>query len=319
MEVNVDGTASEQNKEDQEKFERSEKIVPGSDGWLSPRGNYYEAKPDEHDEAAIYLVTNSSEVKDEEMKRFRHSYDREDYDVKNDREKLKQLGWILVRGDILRSEDALNFTTLQLRSISEAGIKVISAFDGSIEYSSDEVQQVLDRINTGFAKSKIIQQVKDDLERGELSLWFKSTRERTIQGIEDFKGKPFGRSIPTDELYKEESEVLPSEIFNIMSDGSFEEMKMDLGRTEFTFRVIGLKTNAKIWVEREKYSHDGLSGGMMGDYNNYISMYVVDEVLMKGRLKNLIEHRGFGQPPKIKFGTEDGYFRKFFVDVLPKK
>ncbi len=306
-----------ENSNENEKFPRSDKIIPGSDGWLSPKGNYYKVGTTQHDESASFLISNSFEAQDEEKRRFRHSYDREDYDVKNDREKLKQLGWILVRGEILRSEDALNFTTSQLKAISEAGIKVISAFDGSTEYSSDEVSQVVDRINSGFAKSKIIQHVREDLEQGKFSPWLRSTRERTIQGIEDFSNKPFGRTISTDELYTDEPEVLPSEIFNVMSEGSFEEMKMKLGRSEYTFRVIQLKTGAKIWVEREEYFHDGLSGGMMGDCNNYISMYVVDNVLMKERLKTLIDHRGFGQAPEIKFETKDGYFADIFRDIVP--
>lgn len=304
-----------------EMFPRSEKIALGSDGWLSPRGDYYKVESTQHDESATYLVGNSFEVKEGERTRFAHTWQRRDYDDKNDREKLKELGWILVRGEILRSEDALNFTPAQLKSISEAGIKVISAFDGSTEYSSDEVQRILDGVFSRLDKSEVLQQVRKDLDDGKLSPWFTGIREVTVSDLNRFRDNPFHTSVYTAEVYDwhhpKEHEVLPQEIFDIMSQGSSEEMRMLLGRSEYTFRVIDLKSGGKIWVEREEYFHDGLSGGMTGDYNNYISMYVIDDVLMREKLSRLIENRTkMYKPPEITFQVKGGYFEKFFSGLI---
>lgn len=305
------------------KFPKSEKIKHGTDGWLSPRGDYYEVGSTQHDESATFLVVNSPEVRDGERRKFTHSYERGDYDDKNDREKLKELGWILIRGKVLRSEDALNFTPAQLRSISEAGIIVISAFDGSTEYSSAEVQAILKNVFLGLDNSKIILSVREDLEKGKLSPWWTEIRQKTFSDIDRFEENPFHTSIYTAEVHDwrhpNEHEILPSEIFDIMSQGSSEEMKMLLGRSEFYFRVINLETGGKIWVEREKYFHDGLSGGMAGDINNYISMYVIDDVLASERLVNLIKHRrNMLEPPKITFQVIDGYFENFFSTIIKK-
>lgn len=306
-----------------EKFVRSEKIEPGSDGWLSPRGDYYKVGTTEHDESADYLIGNSQEVKEEERIRFAHAWDKKDYDEKNNREKLKQLGWILVRGDILRSEDALNFTASQLKAISEAGIKVVSAFDGSTEYSSDEVQSIVKKVQTNLDQSKVIQQLYEDIEKGD-SPWFSSIREETAVRLANFKEDPFHTTIYTAEVYDwhhpKEHEVLPMEILDILSKGSSEEMKMFLGRSEYTFRVIDLKTGGKIWVEREEYFHDGLSGGSTGDYNNYISMFVVDDVLMRKRIADLIESKAgiYKRPPEITSQIKGGYFEKFFSGIIKK-
>lgn len=321
----MDKTIEKNQTGHQERFPGSEKIKPESDGWLSPAGTYYQVGVTEHDESAKFLITYSSEVKTGEKKKFSYPFQRVDYDNKNNREKLRDLGWILIRGHVLRSEDALNFTIAQLKAISEAGIAVISAFDGSTEYSSNEVQGIVKKIKTSFAESKVIQKIRNDLDEGRLSSRLTPFRQETIRGIEQFNRDPFRTTIYITEVFNykkpNEHEVLPMEIFNLMSKGYSEEVKIFTDRFDYTYRVIDLETGGKIWVERSKYSHDGLSGGMVGDFNNYISIYVVDDVLMREKLSKLFgsESKTPLNPNQISFQKKGGYFEKYFSEISPKK
>jgi len=74
--------------------------------------------------------------------------------------------------------------------------------------------------------------------------------------------------------------------------------------------------SCKLLVQREEYFHDGLSGGMSGDTNNYISMSVVDENSIRQKLSKLIDNRGslYKDTPRIKTGS-GGYFSEIVTDI----
>lgn len=302
-----------------EEFSKSGKIELGSDGWLSPKGDYYKAGSSEHDACAKFLVHSSPEVNASVKEKFSDPNDKEDYEDKNDREKLKELGWILVRGKILHSEDALNFTPAQLKAISDAGVKVVSAFDGSKEYSSEEVQTFLGRIKKDLYKSGIIRRLGRDLAEGDFSPWFARLKQRTINDLNNFNKDPFHTIIYTSEVndYDEQYERVPSEIFDLVSQGYSEEMTILGGSDKYTFRKINLKTGEQVWAERRFHVHEDSRGGLKGDYDNYISIYVVDDILMRQKLDKIIEYNNnvYG-PPKLTFQVKDGYFEKFFSHLL---
>lgn len=297
-----------------EKFPRLEKIELGSDGWLSPKGDYYKVGTTAHDESATFLVTSSDEVKREEKETFRiFPADKQEYDQRPNREKLIQLGWILIRGTILRSEDALNYTPEQLKKISDAGIKVVSAYEGSQEYSSKELIEKLNAIKDKLQRSQIINQVKNSL-KGEAGESFK---KRILDDMNDFVEDPLHKSIEVDEFpdyfikyQKGGHEVLPSEIFNILSSGFSEEMVVSIGRYIRRYRVINLQGNKRLIVERSEYRHGGQSRDTNADIENNISMFVVEPHTILSKFERLILGGVAGDEkiPKFKLSKPDGYF-----------
>lgn len=305
----------------QERFPREDRIEFGSDGWLSPKGNYYKTKPDEHDESATYLTSNSDEVKTL-VKQTLETWDYHRYQDLNAREKLEKLGFVLIRGEILRSEDATNFTPEQLKKITEAGIRVISAFDGAVEYPTETILQKVTSIAEGIEKADVVVNLQghlNDLESSKVGRAYDDQfREKTMNDIKRFVRSPLKTTINDNQFWDskgKEHEILSSGIFDYLSQGFLDEMEMDLGRSIYKFRVIDFGS-CKLLVQREEYYHDGLSGGMSGDTNNYISMSVVDENSIRQKLSKLIGDRGslYKDIPKIKTGS-GGYFSEVVTDI----
>ena len=265
-----------------EKFPKSEKIEQGSDGWLSPEGNYYKVGTTQHDESASFLVSNSFEVQDGERRRFRHSYDREDYDVKNDREKLKELGWILINGSIFRTDNALNYTTNQLTKLSEAGIPVIGVYDGSKEFSSEET---LEWVN------KTAVSVSDFIGKQELIVpsWIEGSRKinldeywseingRGYNTLEDFKRDPFHTK------FGDFGSVRFNNVRDVITKGYKDEIVFDRGMETYTLRLLQLPSGERICVEHTYHHHDRDSGN-----EDNMNVYVVDNFTFKDKIKKYL-------------------------------
>lgn len=311
----------EEDDKDKERFPKKDHIEIDSDGWLSPKGNYYKVKPDEHDESATYLTTNSDEVKTL-VKQTLETWDYHRYQDLNAREKLAKLGFILIRGEILRSEDATNFTPEQLEKITGAGIRIVSAFDGSVEYPTETILQKITSIADGIEKADVVVNLKshlNDLESGKVNRAYDDQfREKTMNDIKRFVRSSLKTTINDNEFWDskgKEHDILSAGIFDYLSQGFSDEMEMDLGRSTYKFRVVDFGS-CKLLVQREEYFHDGLSGGMSGDTNNYISMSVVDENSIRQKLSKLIDNRGslYKDTPRIKTGS-GGYFSEIVTDI----
>jgi len=297
-----------------ERFPKTDHIELGSDGWLSPRGDYYKVLPNQHDESSVFLLQNSIEVQNLVSQKYDPGYERYNFKQKKDnREKLQELGFILIRGPILNTRDALNFTPQQLEAITKSGIRIVSAYDASKEYSSSDLLQKIEKINDMLFKSEILQEVKENSERDG---FLPSKRKGTMRNLADFQNDPLHTEINTEELFgvfivRQEGgeDVLPRELFDILSSDYSDEMEIDIYRDTLYFRVVDLDKGEKLWICWDKHHHQE-SIPMKGDLENNISMLVVDphsvlEVLNKyiAKADDPSKHT-----PKIETKNKTGYF-----------
>jgi len=300
-----------------ERFPKSDYIELGTDGWLSPQGGYYKVGTTEHDESAEYIIKNSDEVKLLEERVISNVGQRMRYDEKPYREKLKKLGFILIRGETLRSEEAANYTPQQLRAMSKVGIKIVSAFDGSIEYHPDKILQRMSEVSTNLQDDPIMMKyIQADLNSHRDLPWFQEIRTRTLEDIREFSRNPFKTVIHIDESVDPETEdIVSSRILEVLSKGFTDELKIRIGRSEYTFRMVGLN-GAKLIIQREKYTHDLLGG--FRHINNFINMFVTDDLALKEKLLKLIEGDSnlYKTTPKITLGNQKGYFAGIVTDLI---
>lgn len=276
-----------------ERFLKSEKIDRGSDGWLSPKGDYYQCDSSQHDESATYLVGNSTEVKEEEKRRFRHSFMSEDYDAKVAREKLKEQGWILINGPVFRTDNTLNYTTNQLSKLVEAGIPIVGTYDGSKEFSSKET--------LGWIKTAV-KDISDFLESQKLLGWrgnminqnefWKDIKDRGYSTLEDFKKDPFHTT------FGDFVRVGFTNVRDVLTKGYQDEAVFDYGQETYTLRLIGLDSGERVCIEYTFHHHDRDSGN-----EEHMNAYVVDNFTFKDKIKKYLST---GINPQIK----GDYFRK---------
>lgn len=304
-------TEGEQNQ--QEKFPRSEKIEAGSDGWLSPKGDYYKVGTTEHDESAEYIIKNSVEVKSLEQKVIDSVGQRKSYDERPYREKLRQLGFVLIRGEILRSEDAPNYTVAQLDAISRVGIKTVSAFDGSVEYHSDRILEKIREIIANLQNGPIVKYIQTDIDRHKDLPWIQKIRAKTLDDIREFSRNPFNTQIHIEEPFNPEThDIISSRILDLLSVGYTDEVTIELPRLDYTFRVAGLN-GEKLLLQRVRYTHDEFLRT-----ENRISILVVDDLSLKKKFAKLLEKdsKSQGALSKIKFVNQDGYFAEILTGLI---
>ncbi|MDO8341131.1 MAG: hypothetical protein Q7T59_04095 [Candidatus Woesebacteria bacterium] len=302
-----------------ERFPKTDHVELGSDGWLSPKGDYYKVVTTEHDESASYLINKSSEVKDLEAE------DRLPWSYKelNPREKLKRLGFVLVRGPILCSEDVTNFTLNQLTKITESGIQIVSAFEGGVEYPAKEILKKVESVANGLLKVGVVLDLRQDLSslrEGKREREYDDQfKETTLKDIEKFVKSPLKTEINDYQFgnTKKEYELFATGVFDYLSNGFTDEMEMDLGRSIYKYRVIDLD-NCKLLIQWEEYFHDGLSGGYHGDVNHHISIVVVDGRSVQAKLSKLIKDRSklYQDTPKITTMNGNGYFSEVMSDII---
>lgn len=300
-------------------FPKTDRIELGSDGWLSPKGDYYKVGTTEHNKSAEYLLKNSSEVT--ELKKDVESLWR--YNELDPREKLKTLGFVLIRGPVLRSEDATNFTPNQLTKITESGIKVISALEDGVEYPAKEILKKVEMIAKGLPKTEVVIDLQQDisnLKSGKRAQEYDDKfKETTLQNIEKFVESPLKTQIHDYRFgnIKKEYELFANGVFDYLSSGFTSEMEMDLGRSIYRYRAINLG-NCKLLVQWEEYFHDGWSRGYQGDVNHHISMVVVDDRSIRTKLSKLIKDRSklYDDIPKVTVKKDDGYFSDVMTDII---
>lgn len=285
-----------------EKFVKSEKIVPGSDGWLSSRGNYYQAKPAEHGEAAEWIIGNNlSEVtrnkhETNDLECFKRSK------LLNARQFLLEKGWILINGRVFHTDNALNFTTMQLRLLTEAGIPVVGAYDGSKEFSSRETLEWIEnsskRIYDFIDKQKI-----ETLKMGErrpanqTEFWI-DIRDRGYSTLDDFKKDPFNTT------FGDFGVVSFADVRDVLTEGFRDEIVFDQGQETYTLRLIKLVSGERICVEYTFHHHVGHGWGN----EEHMNAYVVDNFTFKEKIKKY-----------FKSGINSKIHGEYFKDLIREK
>jgi len=303
-------------------FERLRRIPIGSDGWLDPFGAFFPCKSTEHDESAEYLVENLPLVKSLAHSTFKYRSDFEKWKELNAREKLRRFGFVLINGPILRTEKAANYDPRQLEALKVAGIPIRSAFDVAVEFSSAKILSKVNEVIKLLDENPALNKVRGDLENGRYSLWFRGALESTMSSLLQFREQPLRTSIMTMECYDwhdpDQHMVLPASIFADLSSGFDDEMVMLDGRSTITYRVVSFGGHYLL-AEWCMYSHDGLSGGMMGDYNNYLSVKVIDDKSFSDDLKVILDrNRKYYKdyPVKITLSHKGEFFERIVGSIV---
>lgn len=304
-----------------EKFPRSERIELGSDGWLTPYGDFYKCSSKEHNVVADFLV-NSTEfntIKNEKQIEF----ESED----SGRKQIEKLGYVLIRDNTWHSIDDVSLTSEQLSKMGKARTVVIRAFDGSKEYSQISLNMA-DEIKNSSSYLKAKEKLKTWGE--DFAHWEKGT----IADVDKFAKDPLKVEIHTESVIFEEDEIaekqgeksLPVEIFDILSQGYYEEMKVFNGRYKYTFRVVDIGGGEKLMIQRVKYNHDQLSAGEHGAVENWINLFVVNNKTIAKAIEKKIQQKGTTDIGEHKVVLQDmyGYFAgllnrapKYFNDEFP--
>lgn len=302
-------------------FEKLERILLGSDGWLDPHGAFFPCKSTEHDESAEYLVENLPLVKSLVNSIFKYQSDFEDWKKLNDREKLRRLSFVLINGSILRTEDSANFTPPQLEAIYRAGIVIRSAFDMAVEYSSAKILSKVNEVMKLLDNNPVLHRVRKDLENGQYSSWFSGWLECSMSSLSRFRETPLKTLIKTyecdDRHHPDQHMILPSSIFDDLSIGFDDEMVLVDGRAITTSRVVSFGGHYLL-AEWCMYHHDGLSGGTMGDYNNYLSIKVVDDRSFTDQLRVILDQNQKyykDYPVKITLSHKGDFFERIVNSV----
>ncbi|MGA3292183.1 MAG: hypothetical protein ABSC49_03520 [Candidatus Microgenomates bacterium] len=242
-----------------ERFPKTDHIVPGSDGWLSPSGEFFKANKDQHKEVADWIMGNqSSELPSTEV--------------------LRNKGWILINGPIFRTDNALNYTTNQLNKLSDANIPIVGAYDGSKEFSS---QETLD-----WTKSAT-KNISDFLDGQDLLDWsgnkinqdefWREIGDRGYPTLEDFRKDPFHTR------FADFRRVRFIDVRDVLTRGYQDEIIFDHGMETYTLRLVKLDSGERICVEYTFHHHDRDSGN-----EEHMNIYVVDNFTFKDKIKKYI-------------------------------
>lgn len=306
----LDSVAENSSQKETEKFVKSEKILPGSGGWLSPGGNYYPTKSTEHDEAAEWIIENNlSEIPNREQMR---GYRRTDSEFReksglNPRQFLNKKRWILINGPIFRTFDALNYTTKQLEMLAEAGIPVIGVYDGSKEFSTEEtlkwVGDVVRRVNESLVNGDFTTWKPEKLafEKGKivnLDEYWGEIHRSGYKIIEDFAKDPFHTE------FGDFGRIHFTDVRDRITEGYKDEIVFDKDRETYTIRLIELESGEKIAVEYTFHHHDRDSGN-----EEHMNIYVVDDFTFKDKIKKYLS-AGSQLVIKTEPQFKGEYFRK---------
>lgn len=281
-------------KKQLEKFFSSEHIELGSDGWLSPSGQFFKADPDQHKTLADWIVLNNLS----ELKKGRRSKDDTQYLKESGlppREFLKDKGWILINGPVFRTDNALNYTTQQLKLLAEAGIPVIGAYDGSKEFSSKETLKWVDEATKRI--SDFIETRKNKIlvwspkggyvpkEASQKEFWI-NLQDRGFSTLDDFKRDPFHTTFGDFGL------VSFTDVRDVLSQGYRHEIVFDYDMETYTLRLVELDSGEKICIEYTFHHHIGHGSGN----EEHMNVYVVDNFTFKDKIRKYVSS---GVSPKI--------------------
>lgn len=276
-------------------LEGRNQIVLGSDGWLSPAGLFFPCLSTDHDELAAAIVAQRELIRDAVYEKFEYEWQMASWHLLPAREKLYQIGFVLIRGPIHFSEVASNYTLTQLKMMSEAKIMLRSAFDDSVTITPKVIVDFSSIIIDGIKSNSVVTNVKADFDKGTVyGPWFSGFLRRTFEQLGRFYINPFQTVVQINECWDsskpKDHKIFPGAIFNELSSGFTDEMYLGYDRNSIVYRIAELKGFKLLSVWNE-YSHDGINGGIDGDFNNYLYLKVVDDRSLDSELRNLLEWR----------------------------
>jgi hypothetical protein len=285
-----------------ERFSKSDRIQKGSDGWLSPSGDFYKANSDEHKELADWIVKNNLAAKPtKRFGRLKSNLESQQQSGLSEREYLFSKGWVLINGPVFHTGSALNYTTSQLEKLSEVGIPIVGAYDGSREFSSREtldwVKKAVSGISDFVERQKIqvlVFSPSNGYEPKEVSQtkFWEDIKNRGYSTLKDFEKDPFNT------VFKDFGMLSFTGIRDVLTKGYQDEMVFDEGQETYMFRLVRLNSGERVCVEYTFHHHDRDSGN-----EERMNAYVVDNFTFGQKINKYIS---LGINPKI----EGDYFRK---------
>lgn len=290
-----------------ERFPKSDHIELRSDGWLSPSGVFFKAGGDQHKEASDWIVSNNlSELKG----RSRASISDLEYMEESglsSTQFLRDKRWILINGPVFRTDDALNYTTSQLKLLSEAGIPVIGVYDGSREFSSHETVEWVEKVTKRVSdfidgqKNKVLIRSSgggyEPKDVSQIEFW-ENVKDQGFSTLEDFKRDPFHTT------FGDFGRVSFTDVRDILSQGFHDEIVFDQGQETYTLRLVKLDSGERICIEYTFHHHVGHGSGNEEQMN----VYVVDNFRFKDKIKKYVSS---GISPQI---TGD-----YFIELIESK
>jgi len=298
-------------------------IVLGSDGWLSPAGLFFSCLSTEHDELAAAIVAQRELIRDAVYAKFEYEWQLAPWNELPDREKLYQIGFVLIRGPVHFSEVESNYTLTQLKMMSEAKIILRSAFDDSIAITPKKIVDFSSFIIDGIKSNSIVTKIKADFDKGSVyGPWFNGFLRRTFAQLCRFYTNPFQTVVQINECWDsnkpKDHKIFPGAIFNELSRGFTDEMFLGYDRNSIVYRIAELKGFKLLSVWNE-YSHDGINGGIDGDFNNHLYLKVVDDRSLESELRNLLQWRDTYWkeiPVRISYSNKGDYFKEVVNKII---
>lgn len=288
---------SEIGQDSPEKFARSEKIEPGSDGWLSPSGGFIKTTSSQHDESAEWIIDNNLCELNPYFRRFSPDVDKWKNSELSHRHFLLKNGWILINGPIFHTDNALNYTTDQLTKLSEANIPIIGAYDGSKELSVQETLDWISMTATNISEFIESQELVDRFGNKMIQEEFwRDIKDRGYSTLEDFKKNPFKTR------FGDFGQIAFTDVRDILTKGYSDEIVFDYGMDTYTLRLIKLNSGERICMEYTFHHHDRDSGN-----EEHMNVYVVDNFTFKEKINKYLSS---GIEPKIK----GDYLRKLIEE-----
>lgn len=286
--------------EDQEKFKtiypELNYIPDKTDGWLTDDGKFYPCSRTQHDECADFILKRK---KWENMAiHLMGTYEENEKKAKDwkegkisSRQILWELNYALVSSGIVEPFTK-EFTYIQLKKLDDAQIRI----DEKIEVDFDDFERRL----------KIIKKAAENFNRDSKIHIFDNHGFETItmgEYLENFFDDPTNTPQITDD---EES---AKKLFKLFSRGFKEEFTIHYPYNRDIFRTF---PDEKIAVRYSTYFHDGLSGGMSGYVNSYVTLVPVS--FIEDRYKSLLKYE---DENGIKLEGNQDYFkrvRKSYID-----
>jgi len=313
-------------------FEPRDEIVNGEDGWLSPKGIFYPCGTTEHDEAAKYLLSEKSPDHDYIFREHIHDYSNDDPDrikllkigyilvhgpvviperfanLTINQLNVLNKAHILIIDPIDNSKCSTEFIIETVNNLQSTAKAILNTH--SYKETFKHVERIFEEtgieskdLNTKFFNSHVFAEKYNELIVHKYNNMPWQEKERynakgpfpsyyafeSAANIEDFIKSPFEGGINITD-----NEKLTEEVFEILSNGFIEGVKIESLRHKWWYREIPtLDPNIFITIFRTYYHHDGMSGGMTGDVNEYVSAriqtkYQIENELSK-RIKEIIE------------------------------
>ena len=282
---------------EKETFSAEKKISESREGWLTPKGKFYECSSKDHDLAAKYVMEKEKVAEDAE-------------EGINPRAELKRNGYLLLTGSVVHSDIFMDLTPIQLKLLKEAKINVsltgsIEAFPADVALAETErLQKICEsfRQNLLFtAKREIVEKklkeksldidinknTKDSLEldRDIIMDYIPGFYFDSIASFNRFQESPFTSGSIQNQEYAfpdGDHDLFTDALFDELTERYDEEVTYETGSHYVTKTRLVPTKNSKVKTKFSYsiYSHD-MSNEWRGDFNYHIRAKLVTKDMIK--------------------------------------